>query len=73
MVKLNPYALTLKRLDVRKKVAKEKFDQKVKSKDFKPSKRVLKNRKLEQQKQNIQKKFFANVFDFDKVSQPKTN
>jgi len=65
MVKLNPYALTLKRLEVRKIAAKEKFDKLLKSPSFKPSKRVLKNRKLEQQKDEIHKKFFSKVFDFE--------
>jgi len=65
MVKLNPFALTLKRLEVRKKARKEKFEQLLKSPSFKPSKRVLKNRKLEEQRKEIEKNFHAKIFDFD--------
>jgi len=62
MVKLNPFALTLKRLEVRKKARKEKFEQLLKSPSFKPSKRVLKNRKLEEQRKEIEKNFHAKNF-----------
>jgi len=64
LVKLNPHALTLKRLQVRRK---EKLLQLAN----KPDEEMLKERKLTETNKAIKKKFFEKIFDFQGVGEKK--
>jgi len=65
MVKLNPFALTLKRLEVKKKEKQAKYLELTKTKNFKPSVRTLKIEKREKENEQSKKKFFEKIFNFE--------